>query len=228
MLELLPHSGRGDGQVHCQMGRQRLVSLGFRDEWQLWRAWETVRQSMRWRSSGPMCMRGRFHYGGWGEGSHIAKWDGVAWSALSSGMDYPVHALAVIGTELYAGGEFTQAGGVPPTISPNGTGIAGRHWARGLAAGTFLATISGSPHSRRPGGTPFRRVEFLPSRNECSPTSPAESRQCSKCVNLTANSNGGAGTTAHLTVHATAAHLRSMNGTSTAPISSVLQTRACC
>ena len=34
------------------------------------------------------------------------------WSALGSGMDYPVNALAVSGTNLYAGGQFTTAGGV--------------------------------------------------------------------------------------------------------------------
>jgi len=49
----------------------------------------------------------------------IAKWNGSAWSALGSGMggsgsSYPfVFALAVSGTVLYAGGEFTTAGGVP-------------------------------------------------------------------------------------------------------------------
>jgi len=42
----------------------------------------------------------------------IAKWDGSAWSALGSGMDYVVGALAVSGTSLYVGGEFTTAGGV--------------------------------------------------------------------------------------------------------------------
>ena len=46
----------------------------------------------------------------------IAKWDGKAWSALGSGLegepgyDY-VLALAVSGTNLYAGGSFTIAGG---------------------------------------------------------------------------------------------------------------------
>jgi hypothetical protein len=48
----------------------------------------------------------------------IAKWDGSVWSPLSSGMAGPVpyygevSALAVSGTNLYAGGYFTNAGGV--------------------------------------------------------------------------------------------------------------------
>ncbi|MFH1908479.1 MAG: hypothetical protein ABIL11_14040, partial [Chloroflexota bacterium] len=46
--------------------------------------------------------------------SHIAKWDGTAWSALGSGMNGgDVYALAVDNSgNLYAGGSFTKAGGV--------------------------------------------------------------------------------------------------------------------
>jgi hypothetical protein len=64
--------------------------------------------------------------------NYIAKWNGSAWSALGSGMNSLVCALAVIGTDLYAGGYFTTAGGGcrPPT-SPNGTAAPGRPWARG-------------------------------------------------------------------------------------------------
>ena len=48
----------------------------------------------------------------------IAKWDGSTWSALGSGMDgFSVRALAVYddggAEELYAGGDFTTAGGTP-------------------------------------------------------------------------------------------------------------------
>jgi hypothetical protein len=42
----------------------------------------------------------------------IAKWDGVNWSGLGSGMNNHVFALAVSGANLYAGGPFTAAGGV--------------------------------------------------------------------------------------------------------------------
>ncbi|HOA59899.1 MAG: hypothetical protein KA191_03525 [Verrucomicrobia bacterium] len=48
---------------------------------------------------------------------HIARWDGTAWSAVDSGVggvEYPaVRALALSpSADLYAGGVFTQAGGV--------------------------------------------------------------------------------------------------------------------
>jgi hypothetical protein len=44
--------------------------------------------------------------------SYVSKWDGSAWSGLGSGMSGSVRTLAVSGTALYAGGEFTSAGGV--------------------------------------------------------------------------------------------------------------------
>jgi hypothetical protein len=71
----------------------------------------------------------------------IAKWDGSAWSALGSGMSGSgpyatvVGALAVSGTNLYAGGYFTTAGGVPANNiakwdgsawSPLGSGMSGQ------------------------------------------------------------------------------------------------------
>ncbi|MBI3852834.1 MAG: hypothetical protein HY298_21475 [Verrucomicrobia bacterium] len=47
-----------------------------------------------------------------GSAAHaIAKWNGSEWSALGSGIDYGVIALAQAGTDLYAGGWFTTAGG---------------------------------------------------------------------------------------------------------------------
>jgi trimeric autotransporter adhesin len=46
---------------------------------------------------------------------YIAKWNGTTWSNLpcsdgSDGVDYHVHAIAVSGTDLYIGGDFTQLG----------------------------------------------------------------------------------------------------------------------
>jgi hypothetical protein len=47
--------------------------------------------------------------------NRIAKWDGNSWSALGSGMDFSVYALAVSGSNVYAGGGFSTAGGVSAT-----------------------------------------------------------------------------------------------------------------
>jgi hypothetical protein len=50
--------------------------------------------------------------------NNIAQWNGSSWSALGSGIGigsearYPIYALAVSGTTLYAGGAFDSAGGV--------------------------------------------------------------------------------------------------------------------
>ncbi len=63
---------------------------------------------------------GTFTTAGGSAANYIAKWDGSAWSALGSGIslppDYPfygggVYALAVSGSNVYAGGSFTNAGG---------------------------------------------------------------------------------------------------------------------
>ncbi len=42
--------------------------------------------------------------------NRIAKWNGSTWSALGSGMNNVVNALAVDGNDVYAGGNFTSAG----------------------------------------------------------------------------------------------------------------------
>ena len=44
---------------------------------------------------------------------HIAAWDGSHWSALGSGVNNKVAAIAVSGRYVYVGGEFTVAGGEP-------------------------------------------------------------------------------------------------------------------
>jgi hypothetical protein len=42
--------------------------------------------------------------------SRIAQWNGSAWSALGSGVNLGVRALALSGTNLFVGGGFTTAG----------------------------------------------------------------------------------------------------------------------
>ena len=59
---------------------------------------------------------GDFTTAGGAEAHYIAKWDGANWSALDTGMNGSVHALTAFddgmsGPALYAGGNFTTAGG---------------------------------------------------------------------------------------------------------------------
>jgi hypothetical protein len=68
-------------------------------------------------SGGTLCVGGDFTTAGGVVATNIARWDGSSWSALGSGLsggDFNgtyVNALAVSGSRLYAGGDFTTAGG---------------------------------------------------------------------------------------------------------------------
>jgi len=62
---------------------------------------------------GNLYIGGVFTAAGGAPANYVAKWDGTAWSALGSGLNNAVSALAVLGTDLYVGGYFTTAGGSP-------------------------------------------------------------------------------------------------------------------
>ncbi len=75
---------------------------------------------------------GSFTTAGGVSASYIAQWNGSSWSALGSGMNGIVEALAVSGSTLYAGGLFSMAGSVPAngiaqwdgsSWSPLGSGV---------------------------------------------------------------------------------------------------------
>jgi len=85
--------------------------------------------------------------------NRIAKWDGNSWSALGSGLNSNVCALAVSGTNLYAGGAFTTAGGkvsayvAKANINAAGGRFNSPSWS--LAAGfscTFSDATPGQPY----------------------------------------------------------------------------------
>lgn len=46
---------------------------------------------------------------------NIARWDGSDWYPLGTGVDGAVHAIAVLGSSVYAGGSFNSASGVADT-----------------------------------------------------------------------------------------------------------------
>ena len=88
--------------------------------------------------------------------ANIARWDGSNWSALGAGVrdpdDFPydlgVHALTFSGTDLYAGGRFTMAGGIAASNiarwngsswSSLGLGVNGRVDALAVLSGELCA-----------------------------------------------------------------------------------------
>lgn len=62
--------------------------------------------------SGNVYAGGEFTSAGGTPVAHVARWDGLQWSALTTGIDGPVYALVAGGGYVYAGGNFTTAGGV--------------------------------------------------------------------------------------------------------------------
>jgi hypothetical protein len=78
--------------------------------------------------------------------NNIAKWNGSSWivpgdTAGSHGINGPVHALTVFHGELYAGGEFTTAGGVPANCIARWNGD---HWSNlgdGFSWASYLGCV---------------------------------------------------------------------------------------
>src|SRR5262249_7801935 len=60
---------------------------------------------------GYLYVGGNIFTAGGSAANYIVKWDGTGWSGLGSGMNRPVSALALSGSDLYVGGAFTTAGG---------------------------------------------------------------------------------------------------------------------
>lgn len=78
----------------------------------------------------------------------IAKWNGTSWSALGSGVDGRVDAIAMSGGDVYIAGSFTSAGGAPAnnvakwngsSWSALGPGIGG-----GVGQGVLAIAVSGT------------------------------------------------------------------------------------
>jgi hypothetical protein len=106
--------------------------------------------------------------------TNIAKWNGSSWSALDSGIEYGgdhaayVYALAMSGTNVNVGGEFTTAGSSPASFIANWNGS---RWS-GLGAGidsyphgvTFVQAMATSGSNVYAGGS-FTAASSSPATN---------------------------------------------------------------
>ena len=95
-------------------------------------------------SNGNVYVGGDFSFIGAVPANRIAKWDGSAWSALGSGMDNVIEALAVNGANLYAGGYFTTAGGVPANRIATWNGTAWSALGSGMNSDVSALVVSGT------------------------------------------------------------------------------------
>ena len=98
-------------------------------------------------SDGNLYIGGSFTTVGGVFADNVAKWKGTSWSALGAGVSGSVgriggpfvSALAVSGTNLYVGGGFTNAGGVPVSSIAQWNGSA---WS-GVGSGVWAPTLLG-------------------------------------------------------------------------------------
>jgi hypothetical protein len=93
---------------------------------------------------------GYFTTAGGTNANYIAQWNGSSWSALGSGMSgnyYPygtyVSALAVSGTNLYAAGTFTMAGGAAANYIAQWNGSSWSALGAGMNDAVYTLAVSG-------------------------------------------------------------------------------------
>ncbi len=73
----------------------------------------------------------------------VYKWNGSSWSELGTGMDNQVTSIAVSGTEVYAGGRFSMAGGVAANRVARWNGSAWQPLGSGINGSVNTLTLSG-------------------------------------------------------------------------------------
>jgi hypothetical protein len=111
-------------------------------------------------SGGTLYAGGGFTAAGGIAANHIAQWNGSSWSALGAGMSGGftggyVYSLAVSGSTLYAGGDFTLADGTPANYIAQWNGT---NWsALGSGMSGFVPSVSALAVS---GGTLYAGGDF--------------------------------------------------------------------
>jgi hypothetical protein len=95
-------------------------------------------------ASGKLYIGGAFTQVGGTTANHIAKWDGSSWSALGSGLNDYVDALAVSGNNVYVGGGFTTAGGIAANYIAKWNGSSWSALGSGMNNEVDALAVSGS------------------------------------------------------------------------------------
>jgi hypothetical protein len=100
-------------------------------------------------SGSDLYVGGEFTTAGGIAANKIAKWDGNTWSALGSGMGGDdiharVFALAASGSDLYAGGYFTMAGGNAARNIAKWDGSSWSALGAGMNENVYALAVSGS------------------------------------------------------------------------------------
>jgi hypothetical protein len=92
--------------------------------------------------NGELYATGEFDVAGGVAAQNVAKWNGVTWSPLTSGIDSATggYALQVFGNELFVGGAFNNAGGIP---SPRGARWNGTQWSAAPIGTSGIASAFG-------------------------------------------------------------------------------------
>ncbi len=95
-------------------------------------------------SEGNLYVGGSFTEAGGSSANRIARWNGSNWSALGSGLNAAVSALAISGSNLYVGGYFTTAGGSSANRIARWNGSSWSALGSGLNEPVAALAISGS------------------------------------------------------------------------------------
>jgi hypothetical protein len=110
---------------------------------------------------GELIAGGGFSLAGGVNANRIARWDGMMWHPLGSGMDGGVAAFTVYQGDLIAGGYFTTAGTVSANLigrwngvswQPLDSGMSGNYVSNYVGA---LTTVSWSPAANSPVPVPW-------------------------------------------------------------------------